>query len=97
MNAVKKKFVRYFRGKFQADLSAGLTVAMIVIPQSMAYAAIVGINPIYGLFTAIIPTIIGAIFSSFPFLIMGPTNPTSLVTASVLLSYANRSNYFEYV
>lgn len=97
MNAVTKKLARYFRGKFQADLSAGLTVAMVVIPQAMAYAAIAGINPIYGLFTAIIPTIIAAIFGSFPFLITGPTNPTALVTASVLVSYANRADYFEFV
>jgi len=88
---------RYLRAKFRADLSAGLTVAMIVIPQSMAYAAIVGINPVYGLFTAIIPTIIAALFGSFPFLITGPTNPTALVTASVLMSYANRPDYFEFV
>ncbi|MEA3327929.1 MAG: SulP family inorganic anion transporter [Chloroflexota bacterium] len=92
-----KNIKRYFRGKFRSDLSAGLTVAMIVIPQSMAYAAIVGINPIYGLFTAIIPTIIAAIFGSFPYLITGPTNPTALVTASLLMNYANRSDYFEFV
>ena len=92
-----KTMKRYFRGKFRSDLSAGLTVAMIVIPQSMAYAAIAGINPIYGLFTAIIPTIIAAIFGSFPYLITGPTNPTALVTASLLVNFANRSDYFEYV
>jgi len=92
-----KTIKRYFRGKFRSDLSAGLTVAMIVIPQSMAYAAIAGINPIYGLFTAIIPTIVAAIFGSFPYLITGPTNPTALVTASLLVNFANRSDYFEFV
>jgi len=97
MDAIVKKIKRYLRGKFQSDLSAGLTVAMVVIPQSMAYAAIAGINPIFGLFTAIIPTIVGAIFGSFPFLITGPTNPTALVTASVLMNVANRSDYFEFV
>ncbi len=88
---------RYFKGKFRADLSAGTTVAMIVIPQSLAYASIAGINPIFGLFTAIVPTIIAAVFGSFPFLITGPTNPTALVTASVLLGYAGRADYFELV
>ena len=92
-----KIFKRYFRGKFRSDLSAGLTVAMIVIPQAMAYAAIAGINPIYGLFTAIIPTIIAALFGSFPYLITGPTNPTALVTASLLMNYANRSDYLDFV
>ena len=92
-----RRIKRYIRGKFRSDLSAGLTVAMIVIPQAMAYAAIAGVNPIYGLFTAIIPTVIAALFGSFPYLITGPTNPTALVTASLLINYANRSDYFEFV
>ena len=70
---------------------------MVVIPQSMAYAAIAGVNPLYGLYTAIIPTIIGALFGSYPFLVTGPTNPTALVTASVLLGVADRADYLEYV
>ncbi len=94
---IQKKVKRYFRAKFRSDLTAGLTVSMVVIPQSMAYAAILGINPIFGLFTAIIPTIIAAIFSSFPYLVIGPTNPTALVTASVLMMYASDQNYIEYV
>ena len=81
----------------RSDLAAGMTVAMVVIPQAMAYAAIAGINPIYGLFTAVIPTIISAIFGSFPFLITGPTNPTALVTASVLINQAGRTDYLEFV
>lgn len=96
-NNPQKNIKRYFQGKFQPDLTAGLTVTMVVIPQAMAYAAIAGINPIYGLYTAIIPTIIAAIFGSFPFLITGPTNPTALVTASVLISFASKPDYFEFV
>lgn len=97
MDNIKKKVERYLRSKFRADFGAGLTVAMVVIPQSMAYAAIAGVNPIYGLFTAIIPTIVGALFGSFPYLITGPTNPTALVTASVLIAFANRTDYLEFV
>jgi len=97
LHSLPKKIRQYFGLKFQADLYAGLTVGMIAIPQAMAYAAVVGINPIYGLFTAIIPTIIGSLFGSFPFLITGPTNPTALVTASVLLSFQSRPDYLEYV
>jgi len=88
---------RYIQGKLRSDLSAGLTVAMVVIPQAMAYAAIAGINPIFGLFTAIIPPIVAALSGSFPYLITGPTNPTALVTASVLIGFANRTDYFEFV
>ena len=97
MNLSLPAIKRYFRGKFRSDLSAGLTVGMVVIPQSMAYAAIAGVNPIYGLYTAIIPAIIGALFGSYPYLITGPTNPTALVTASVLLGYVDRANYLEFV
>jgi SulP family sulfate permease len=92
-----KRVRRYFRGKFRADLTAGLTVTMVVIPQAMAYASILGISPIFGLFTAIVPTIISGIFSRFPYLMIGPTNPTALVTASVLVGYASQRNYVEFV
>jgi SulP family sulfate permease len=97
MSRTAQTIKRYFRGKVRADLTAGLTVAMVAIPQSMAYAAIAGVNPIYGLLTAIIPTVIGALFGSFPYLITGPTNPTALVTASVLLGYVDRASYLEFV
>jgi SulP family sulfate permease len=93
----KRQITRYFRGKFRSDLTAGLTVAMVVIPQAMAYVAILGISPIYGLYTAIIPTIIAAIFGSFPYLVIGPTNPTAIVTASVLIAFADRENFVEFV
>jgi SulP family sulfate permease len=97
MHTTLKEVQRYIRVKMRSDLAAGMTVAMVVIPQAMAYAAIAGINPIYGLFTAVIPTIISAIFGSFPFLITGPTNPTALVTASVLINQAGRTDYLEFV
>jgi SulP family sulfate permease len=93
----KRNLQRYFQGKFRSDLTAGLTVAMVVIPQAMAYVAILGINPVYGLFTAIVPTIIAALLGSFPFLVIGPTNPTAIVAASVLMLYADRENYLQFV
>lgn len=97
MESSIKSIKRYFKGKFRSDLTAGLTVAMVVVPQSMAYAAIAGVNPLYGLYTAIIPTIISALFGSYPFLITGPTNSIALITASVLLGYVDQANYVEYV
>lgn len=63
----------------------------------MAYATIIGINPVFGLLTAFIPTIIGAFFGSAKLMVTGPTNPTALVTASVLFVFANQENYIEYV
>jgi sulfate permease, SulP family len=90
-------FQGYFKNKLRFDLVAGLTVAMIVVPQAMAYAPIAGVNPIYGLYTAIIPAIVGALFGSSNFLVTGPTNPTALVTASVLLTFAGDARYIEMV
>lgn len=80
------------------DLVAGLTVAMVVLPQSMAYAAIAGVNPIYGIFSAIVPTIVGALFGSSHLLITGPTNATALVIFSVLAGISgDPARYLELV
>lgn len=85
----------YFQHSLRFDLVAGLTVAMVAIPQSMAYAAIAGVNPIYGLYAAIVPAIIGALFGSSNHLVTGPTNATALVIAGVLVA-ANGAS-LEYV
>jgi len=68
----------------RADLQAGLTVAAISLPQSMAYALIAGVDPRFGLFTAIVFTAIGSIFGSSSHLINGPTGAVSLVVFSTL-------------
>ncbi len=81
----------------RSDLIAGLTVAMVAVPQAMAYASIAGMPPIYGLFTAIVPAIVGAWFGSSNQLVTGPTNALSLVTAGVLISISGRSDYIEMV
>lgn len=79
---IKTLFQRQF---LKNDLIAGFTTALVGISSSMAYAAIAGINPIYGLFSAIIPTVIGGLFGSSNYLVTGPTNATALVTASILI------------
>ena len=61
------------------DLLAGLTVAAISLPQAMAYALIAGIDPRYGLYSAIVVTAIASVFGSSSQLINGPTNAISLV------------------
>ena len=70
---------------------------MIAIPQAMAYASIVGVNPIYGLYSAIIPAIIGGIFGSSNHLVTGPTNTIALTTSGVLIVLISQANYLEYV
>jgi sulfate permease, SulP family len=66
------------------DTMAGLTVAAVAVPQAMAYAALAGLPPQYGLYTAIVMTSIGALFDSSKQLINGPTNATSIATFSAL-------------
>jgi sulfate permease, SulP family len=68
----------------RADLLAGLTVAAISLPQAMAYALIAGVDPRYGLYSAIVVTVVAAIFGSSSHLINGPTNAISIVVFSAL-------------
>ncbi len=69
---------------FRADLAAGLTVAAVAVPQSMAYALIAGVEPLYGLYTAIVMTALASLFGSSVHLINGPTNAISLVVLGSL-------------
>lgn len=66
-----------------ADFIAGLTGAVIVLPQGIAYALIAGLPPEYGLYTAIITPIVAALFGSSLHLISGPTAAISIVVFSV--------------
>src|SRR5439155_2530978 len=74
----------YTRRDLGRDALAGLTVATVAVPQAMAYATIAGIEPIYGLYTAIVVTIVGALFDSSRQLINGPTNAISIALLSAL-------------
>src|ERR1700730_933784 len=69
------------------DLVAGATVAAIAIPQAMAYALIAGVDPRFGLYSAIVVTLVASIFGSSSHLINGPTNAISLVVFSALGSF----------
>ncbi|HSM24192.1 MAG TPA: SulP family inorganic anion transporter [Anaerolineaceae bacterium] len=87
----------YFNHHFQHDLQAALTVVLIAIPQSMAYALIAGINPLYGLVGVIIPAIIAPLFGSSSYLVTGLSNAIAITTAGVLIGYTGTSNYLEMV
>ncbi|MFQ5753330.1 MAG: SulP family inorganic anion transporter, partial [bacterium] len=71
----------YDRSKFHSDLLAGLTIALVALPQSMAFAMIVGIEPKYGIYAVIVGSLIGALFGSSRHLHTGPTNTSSIVIA----------------
>lgn len=72
----------------RADVVAGLTVAIMGVPQAMAYAIIAEVPPIYGLYTAIIPCVIAAIMGSSHHLVTGPTNALCMVLLSLTKQYA---------
>lgn len=72
----------------KADSIAGLTGAIIVLPQGIAFAAIAGMPPIYGLYTAMITPIIAALFGSSWHLISGPTTAISLVIFGTVSNFA---------
>jgi SulP family sulfate permease len=79
---------RYDRHLLKADLFAGLTVAVVALPQSMAYAIIAGLPVQYGLYASIIPTIVGCLWGSSAQLITGPTTTVSLVVFSAISGMA---------
>ncbi len=84
-------FLRWFplRGEHvKADLIAGITVALVLIPQSMAYAQLAGLPPYYGLYAAFLPGIIAALWGSSAQLATGPVAVVSLLTASALAPLA---------
>ena len=68
----------------RADLVAGLTGAIVVLPQGVAFATIAGMPPEYGLYAGMIPAIIAAVFGSSRHLVSGPTTAASVVLFSSL-------------
>ncbi|MGH8503982.1 MAG: SulP family inorganic anion transporter [Gammaproteobacteria bacterium] len=72
------------RHTLRADLWAGLTGAVIVLPQGVAFALLAGLPPEYGIYTSIVPAIVAALFGSSWHLVSGPTTAISIVVFSTL-------------
>lgn len=70
--------------ELRRDLLAALTVAAISLPQAMAYALLAGVDPRYGLYSAIVITAVASLFGSSSHLINGPTSAISLVVFAAL-------------
>jgi len=81
-------FILWFKGykgeSFKLDLVAGITVAMVLIPQSMAYAQLAGLPAYYGLYAAFLPPMVAALFGSSRQLGTGPVAVVSLMSAASL-------------
>lgn len=95
-------FLEWFKGynfvKLKADAIAGLTVALVLIPQSMAYAQLAGLPAYYGLYASFLPPMIAALFGSSRQLATGPVAVVSLMTAASLspLAAAGSQSFIAY-
>jgi SulP family sulfate permease len=93
-----KWFKRYGMDAIRLDAISGLTVALVLIPQSMAYAQLAGLPPYYGLYASFLPPMVAALFGSSRQLATGPVAVVSLMTAASLgpLATVGTSGYIGY-
>ncbi len=91
-------FKGYTIGKLQIDAIAGLTVALVLIPQSMAYAQLAGMPAYYGLYASFLPPMLAALFGSSRQLATGPVAVVSLMTSASLepLATAGSESFVAY-
>jgi len=79
---------RITRETLRADVLAGIVSAIIVLPQGVAFATLAGMPPEYGLYGAMLPAIVGALWGSSWHLVSGPTNATSLMVFATVSALA---------
>ena len=86
-------------GVIRADVLAGLTGAIVVLPQGIAFALLAGMPPQYGLYAAMVPCLIAALFGSSRLMVTGPANAISLTTMALItpLAIVESSQYVAYV
>ncbi|MDR9437457.1 MAG: SulP family inorganic anion transporter [Thiohalophilus sp.] len=85
-------FLRWFpmnREVIRADLVAGITVALVLVPQSMAYAQLAGLPVVYGLYASFVPVIVASLWGSSSQLHTGPVAMLSLMSAAALIPLAS--------
>jgi SulP family sulfate permease len=73
----------YTFGKAWGDLIAGLTVGVVAVPQCMAFALLAGVPAVYGLYSAMVQSIVSALFNSSEHVAVGPTNTQSLLIQAI--------------
>jgi len=78
----------YRRAALPGDISAGIVVAMMMIPQGMAYALVAGLPPVVGIYASIFPPLLYALFGTSTTQSVGPMAIVSLMTASTLAPLA---------
>lgn len=88
-------FLRWFPIRLDAlrsDLIAGITVAMVLVPQSMAYATLAGLPVVYGLYASFLPVIVASMWGASRFLHTGPVALLSLMSAAAIEPLASRGS-----
>ncbi len=87
----------YGKREFRQDVLAGLTLAVLLIPQGMAYAILAGVPPIYGIYASLAPMLVYALLGSSPHVSVGPTALASILSISVLsqMEEPNTAAYLE--
>ena len=84
-------FLNWFpmsRDQLRGDLTAGITVSLVLVPQSMAYAQLAGLPVVYGLYASFIPVIVASLWGSLSQLHTGPVAMLSLMSAAALMPFA---------
>ncbi|TAG03212.1 MAG: SulP family inorganic anion transporter [Betaproteobacteria bacterium] len=76
------------RGVLRADVLAGLTGAVVVLPQGVAFATLAGMPPEYGLYSAMVPCVIAALLGSSRVMVTGPANAISLTILAIMAPLA---------
>ncbi|NPA94740.1 MAG: SulP family inorganic anion transporter [Thermodesulfobacteria bacterium] len=95
-------FLRWFDDysleDLRADFISGITVALVLIPQSMAYAQLAGLPPYYGLYASFLPPVVAALFGSSRQLSTGPVAVVSMMTAAALepLAVSGTQGYIQF-
>ena len=89
----------YAKSGIFTDLSAGLTLGILLIPQAMAYGMLAGVDPVYGLYAALVPMLVYAVMASTPHVSVGPTALASLLCLNGLSGIAEpfTAEYVGYV
>lgn len=88
-------FLRWFpmqRDTLRADLVAGATVSMVLVPQSMAYAVLAGLPVVYGLYASFLPVMVASMWGASRFLHTGPVAMLSLMSAAAIEPLARRGS-----
>jgi len=84
----RDRMIATLRDDLRGDILAGLTVAVILVPQALAYAMLAGVPPVLGLYAATIPPLVYALFGSSRFMALGPVALVALMIASGLEGHA---------